>query len=164
MQYPYEPIQLTLIGAFTVGIPSFVLALQPNKDRIKGNFTFNIISRAAPAAICVILNIIIAAIIGRTFQLPHTEISTISVYLTALSCLLLIVRLSIPFNLLRTVMLCISVSGLTLASLFLSELFSITRLSFEALLILLLCAVATVIVFNILYNIIQFIVDKNKDQ
>ncbi len=163
-QYPFEPIQLTLIGALTIGFPSFVLALQPNKDRIKGNFTFNIISRAMPAAICVISNIIIAAVIGRTFGIPHPEISTISVYLTALSCLLLIVRLSVPFNLLRTVMFCISVSGLALAGLFFGKLFSITLLGFESLLIFLLCAIATIIVFNILYSIAQYLIDKNKNQ
>ena len=62
MQYPFEPIQLTLIGGLTIGLPSFVLALQPNKNIVKGNFTFNIIARALPAALCVALNIIIAEI------------------------------------------------------------------------------------------------------
>ncbi len=36
--YPFEPIQLSLISTVTIGIPSFVLALEPNKERIKGNF------------------------------------------------------------------------------------------------------------------------------
>ena len=48
--YPFEPIQLTLVGALTVGLPSFVLALQPNKDIVKGNFTVNIIARSLPTA------------------------------------------------------------------------------------------------------------------
>ena len=50
LQYPFEPIQLTLIGGLTIGFPSFVLALQPNKNIVRGNFTKNIIARALPAA------------------------------------------------------------------------------------------------------------------
>lgn len=37
-QYPFEPIQLSLISITTIGIPSFMLALEPNKERIKGRF------------------------------------------------------------------------------------------------------------------------------
>lgn len=46
MPYPFMPIQLTLISTVTIGIPSFVLALEPNKERIKGKFLRNVISRA----------------------------------------------------------------------------------------------------------------------
>ena len=46
MPYPFMPIQLTLISMITIGIPSFVLALEPNKERIKGNFLRNVISKA----------------------------------------------------------------------------------------------------------------------
>ncbi len=42
-QYPFVPIQLSLIGAVTVGIPSFFLALEANKSRISGNFLLNIL-------------------------------------------------------------------------------------------------------------------------
>lgn len=46
MPYPFMPIQLTLISMVTIGIPSFVLALEPNRERIKGNFLKNVISKA----------------------------------------------------------------------------------------------------------------------
>lgn len=46
MPYPFMPIQLTLISTVTIGIPSFVLALEPNKEIIKGKFLRNVISRA----------------------------------------------------------------------------------------------------------------------
>ena len=51
--YPFEPIQLSLISTVTIGIPSFVLALEPNKERIKGNFLRNVISKSLPTALCV---------------------------------------------------------------------------------------------------------------
>lgn len=163
-QYPFEPIQLSLIGALTIGFPSFVLALQPNKQRVSGNFTFNIISRAAPAAICVIANIILTSVIGGMFGIPHSEFSTISVYLTALSCLLLIARLSFPFNLLRFGMFCVSVSGLVIASVFFGSFFSLAPLSTGGLIFLIICTLLTVLVFNLLYDLAHHIIHLNKKQ
>ena len=95
LQYPFEPIQLTLIGGLTIGFPSFVLALQPNKNIVRGNFTKNIIARALPAALCVVINVLAAAILSVTLQMPHAEVSTIAVYVTALTCFLLVLRLSL---------------------------------------------------------------------
>ena len=88
--YPFEPIQLSLIGALTVGFPSFVLALQPNKNIVRGNFTFNIITRAAPASICIALNIILITLLSTTLGISQSEISTMALYTTSLIGLMLI--------------------------------------------------------------------------
>ena len=58
-EYPFEPIQLTLVSVITIGIPSFMLALEPNKERIKGNFLNNVISKALPTAITNVITIFI---------------------------------------------------------------------------------------------------------
>ena len=163
MKYPFEPIQLTLIGVFTVAIPSFVLALQPNKNIIKGNFTANIIARALPAAFCVIMNVILVAITSGFFTLTEAEFSTISVYLTAVSCILLVIRLSIPMNLLRGAMLSISVTGVVIGSLFFGKLFSLVPLSIEGIIVLAIFSLITIIIFNLLYNISQRYVNKYKN-
>ena len=160
-QYPFEPIQLTLIGAFTVAIPSFVLALQPNDNRIKGNFTAKIFAHAIPSAVCVILNIILIISMGSFFGVSNPdELSTLCVYLTALSCFLFVVRLSLPINLLRGVMLAVSISGVVLGSLFFSSLFSVVPLSAQGLIMLAVLAVVTLILFNVMYNINRQIIKK----
>ncbi|MCH5296781.1 MAG: HAD-IC family P-type ATPase [Ruminococcus sp.] len=160
-QYPFEPIQLTLIGAFTVAIPSFVLALQPNNNRIKGNFTAKIFACAIPSALCVILNIIAVICTRNLFGVASdNELSTISVFLTALSCFLLVVRLSLPINLLRGAMLAVSVGGVVLGSLFFSELFSIVPLSFEGMIMLVVLGALTLILFNIMYTLCRNLIKK----
>ena len=164
MQYPFEPIQLTLIGAFTVGIPSFVLALQPNKNIIKGNFTFNIIARALPAVICVVSNIITAAIVCKFIALPTAEFSTICVYTTAISCMLLVIRLSLPVNALRAAMLAVCTAGILVGSIFFGHFFSLVSLSFEGLVLLAILIVATIVIFNIFYNIAQKLIQKYKSR
>lgn len=160
MEYPFQPIQLTLIGAFSVAIPSFVIALQPNKNIIKGNFTFNIIARAMPAALCVILNIIIAAFVSSHISLPTAEFSTVCVYLTALSGLLLVVRLSVPFNILRSTMLVVCSLAIVLGSLFFGNLFSLSPLGFDSLAVFTALSASTVIIFNLLYCEAQKLIKK----
>ena len=164
MQYPFEPIQLTLIGGLTIGLPSFVLALQPNKNIVKGNFTFNIIARALPAALCVALNIIIAEIFCKNLGIEFAQFSTISVYVTALTCLLLVIRLSLPLNALRGAMLFVSIAGIAIAFTFFGWLFSLTMLSTNAIILLAVLAAGTIIVFNILYNIASKLIEENKNK
>lgn len=160
MEYPFQPIQLTLIGAFSVAIPSFVIALQPNKNIIKGNFTFNIIARAMPAALCVILNIIISAFVSAHISLPTAEFSTVCVYLTALSGLLLVIRLSVPFNILRSTMLVVCSLAIVLGSLFFGNLFSLSPLGFDALAVFAALSASTVIIFNLFYCAAQKLIKK----
>ncbi|MCQ2513781.1 MAG: HAD-IC family P-type ATPase [Ruminococcus sp.] len=159
-KYPFEPIQLTLIGAFTVALPSFVLALQPNENRITGNFTVKILSRALPSALCVIINIVAVALISDTFKLNSGEVSTISVYLTALSCFLLVLRLSYPFNLLRIAMLAVSSGGVIVSSLFYKKFFSLTVLSLNGYAILAMLMVFTVLIFYLMQNIADRLINK----
>ena len=51
LDYPLEPSQVSLISMFTIGIPSFVLALEPNKELIRGHFLTNVLVRALPAGL-----------------------------------------------------------------------------------------------------------------
>ena len=48
--YPFIPIQLTLTSVVTIGIPSFILALEPNEELVKPGFMKNILKRAIPPA------------------------------------------------------------------------------------------------------------------
>ena len=163
LQYPFEPIQLTLIGGLTIGFPSFVLALQPNKNIVRGNFTKNIIARALPAALCVVINVLAAAILSVTLQMPHAEVSTIAVYVTSLTCFLLVLRLSIPINALRAAMLAVSLSGLSIAFVFCGKLFNLIFLSPMAILTLCIMACCTLVIFNVFYNVADKIIENDKN-
>ena len=160
--YPFEPIQLSLIGALTVGFPSFVLALQPNKNIVRGNFTYNIITRAAPAAICIALNIIVTALLSDPLGLSHAELSTMAVYTTSLIGLMLIVRLCIPFNAPRGAMLALSTAGIIIATIFFRDFFKLTALSQSALIMQVITAVVIIVLFNLLYHFADKMIEKHK--
>ena len=164
LTYPFQPIQLTLIGALAIGFPSFVLALQPNKSIVRGNFTFNIISRAAPAAICVSLSIILTAALSDLTNISQAELTTIAVYTTSLICLMLIIRLSIPFNPLRIGMLCMSITGFAIAFIFFRNFFMLVDLDGNGLWLLLGFAAGSIVLFNVLYQIADHYIEKFKNQ
>lgn len=52
--YPFQPVQMSLISTAIIGFPSFVLALQPNHERIRGSFLGNVLARSMPGSIAVI--------------------------------------------------------------------------------------------------------------
>lgn len=103
--YPFMPIQLSLISLVCIGIPSFILALEPNKERIKGRFIGNVISKSIPAALTVIINIIIVLILNNFVEFPAEIYSTICVILTVLTGFMLLIKISRPFNLIRGILI-----------------------------------------------------------
>lgn len=53
MDYPFEPIHVTITGWFTIGIPAFVLSLAPNLERARDGFVRRVLRLAIPAGIMV---------------------------------------------------------------------------------------------------------------
>ena len=124
-KYPFMPIQLSLISLVCIGIPSFILALEPNKERVKGKFIGNVISKSIPAGITVVLNIIIVLIINSIYGLPENIYSTICIILTVLTGFMLLLKISRPLNLLRGSLILILIAIFTGCSLNLESLFSV---------------------------------------
>lgn len=151
VNYPFQPLQISLTSAFTIGIPSFVLALQPNHNRIQGKFMKNVILRAWPGSLMVVLNIIILIIFSG--RLTYTEFSTLSVILTSLIGVNLVIRLSIPINALRAALIIFIITGLSVGILCFTELFNFVILSGFSLRLLLILSASSVVVYNVIYSI-----------
>lgn len=102
--YPFQPVQLTLIGALSIGIPSFLLALEKNYGRVKGNFLRHILGRAIPGGILVFLNIL--ASLGFTMLFGYSEAAReTTVFLsTAAASMIVLFYLCIPFTFMRTIL------------------------------------------------------------
>ena len=101
LPYPFIPIQISLIGASTIGIPSFILALEPNNERIKGNFFRNILVHSLPTALTIFINILVLSILTTMNVFSFHEITAICVLTTAYIGFMLLYKLSIPFNKMR---------------------------------------------------------------
>lgn len=134
-QYPFMPIQLTLTSVLTIGIPSFILALEPNHDIVKGHFFSNVLRKAVPGALTIVLNIILIMTLRDIFSISAPQVSTISVLLTGFSGMMLLFQVCRPFNILRRVLFYGMCLGFVIAFIFFKDLFSLSDLTFNMILI-----------------------------
>ncbi|HHV31809.1 MAG TPA: cation-translocating P-type ATPase [Clostridiales bacterium] len=102
--YPFQPIQFTLINALTIGFPSFILALEPNKERIQGKFSVNVLKKSIPGALAMITNIVVLVSIASFFGFNQSQVSTLAVIITGYTGLLILFRICMPFDAKRTVL------------------------------------------------------------
>ncbi len=151
-QYPFQPIQMTLISAFTIGIPSFVLALEPNRDRIKGHFLENVIVRSIPGAVCAVVSILVANMVGYSLGMTYAQVSTMCVLLTSWVGINLVLRLSYPFTPIRVALLVVVVGGTVGGHLLLPKLFSLTPYTWQMGIIILMMAVLSAVAFHYLFQ------------
>lgn len=99
--YPFEPIQLTFISSITIGIPSFILALEPNNERISGSFLANVLKKSFPSALTMILGVLFLMLFKGPLNLTNPQVSTLSVIVAFAVGFMLMFKLCLPFNALR---------------------------------------------------------------
>ena len=161
--YPFIPIQLTLTSVVTIGIPSFILALEPNKEKVKGHFFPNVISKSLPAALTIVANIIITVIARDIFKFSDTETSTICVLLTGLTGFILLYRICKPLNWIRSLLLSLMIAIFFLGVLGLRSVFELAFITPYMGILILTLTVISYITFNFMMNIIEkYVVPKIK--
>lgn len=168
LKYPFIPIQLTLTSAFTIGIPSFILALEPNNDKLKDNFFINIFASAIPTSLTIVINILIIVILGLILKFPTSLISTLSVVVTGFTGFVHLYRVCKPLTKLRLLLIVTLVLFFTLGLVGLKNLFSLTILNAKMLILLLVLFALTLILLKLmtivfekyLYKYIKMIMEK----
>ena len=154
-QYPFVPIQLTLISAFTIGLPSFVLALEPNKDLVRGHFLPNAVVHSIPGAVCAVVSIVVLTIVGNeAIGLDYRQVSTLCVMVVGLLGIMLVIRLSIPFTPLRWGLLVVVIGGLLIGVVGFGWLFDIAPFTPEMWQSFGIAALVNIVAFNYLYNVL----------
>lgn len=155
-QYPFVPIQLTLISAFTIGLPSFVLALEPNKDLVRGHFLPNAVVHSIPGAVCAVVSIVVLTIVGNeAIGLDYRQVSTLCVMVVALLGIMLVIKLSIPFTPLRWGLLVVVIGGLLIGVVGFGWLFDIAPFTPEMWQSFGITALVNIVAFNYLYNVLD---------
>ncbi len=156
--YPFIPIQLTLISALTIGIPSFFFALESNNSRIKKGFLRNIIKRALAGALTIVINTLSILFISNKVKMPYSQISSIIFILTGFTGLVILFKVSIPFNTKRKILFTLMSVLFFLIVLLFGDRLMIYRLSFKNIIILLVFMLITPLIMKF----ISIIVDKAK--
>ena len=110
VRYPFQPIQLSLISSLTIGIPGFFLAMQPNKERVRGNFLRTVLTMAAPGGIAVAVSAIMASALELT-GIAAQDCSTIAVLIAGTIGLVQLYTVCLPMTRFRLAVL----AGMALA-------------------------------------------------
>lgn len=147
--YPFQPIQLTLLG-LTIGLPSFFLVLEPNKEPIKGSFFKKVLKNALPPAIAIITNILFINIISNyIIDLTSEEISTIAVILTGLCNIMALIKISNQNKISHKLIAGIFALVFILAVIFLKDIFLLTNINLKIFLVVLILSVCNYLEINI---------------
>ena len=128
-KYFFIPIQLTLITAFTIGAPSFILALEPNNDLVKGKFLLKIVSKALPTALTVVFNVVLVTLFTNIFHLSYDYQSTLCVFITAMTGFIYLYKICKPFTWLRRALFFTMLGGFIYCVIFQYEFFNLVPIT-----------------------------------
>lgn len=128
--YPFQPIQLTLISTTAIGTPSFLLALEPNTEIIKGSFIRNMMKMAIPQGLAIALCTIACALVAKFTDIPIDSMSTLTTVVVAAVSYFVVYRVMKPVKPWKLAMLGVMIAGFAGAALLFPSLFSLQPLDF----------------------------------
>ena len=158
--YFFIPIQTSLITFFTIGVPTFVLALEPNNELVKGKFLTRIASRSIPVSITVLMNVILVTIASHVFDLSSSEVSTLAVIMTAVTVFLYMIKICLPLTKIRIALLVTMIGGFFACTIFLKDFFYLSSLEWKTVLILGALFLISFIVYSLVNFLITFLFHK----
>lgn len=127
--YPLEPAQVSLISMFTIGVPGFLLALEQNKDRIKGRFITNVMLKALPGGLTDVIAVGALVVCGEVFCISDASIGTIATLVLSVVGFMILFKISEPLNRMKYAVIIGNIAGLVFSGFFLKKLFALTDLS-----------------------------------
>lgn len=148
--YPFAPINLSLISALTIGVPSFFLALEPNYERVQGRFIVSVLRRAFPGGLTNIIMVVIAQIVLGIFAAPMAQVQTICTAILAVTGLLVLFSASQPMGKFRLFIWVMMAVSLIFSFLFLGSIFQLQIVALSTLPILGILLAATPMVYWIM--------------
>ena len=96
--YPFLPIHLTLISAIGVGIPTFILQMEPSFERIQGKFLRNAFLKALPSSLTVFLTAFLYMHFKRMYSISELRFYGIFVFLSGYVYLWTLMKVYQPFT------------------------------------------------------------------
>lgn len=147
-RYPFIPIQLSLLSTLTIGIPSFVLALEFNNNRVKSGFLLNVIKKALPTSILIVFNILIIYLLGMLFSISSNEISTMCVIISAFIGFMHLYNICNKNNIIHRLLIVVLALVFLISYIFFKEFFSFTNISISMGIIIVLLGIESVYLYK----------------
>ncbi|MDO4806352.1 MAG: HAD-IC family P-type ATPase [Coriobacteriales bacterium] len=127
--YPLAPNQVSLISAFNIGLPAFLLAFEPNEKKQEGRFIIEVLLRSLPAALTSFVAIANMMMFAELFDISQTDVGTASTYLLSVVGFLILINIIQPPNCYRVAVLAVCLVGFVFCCGFLWQLFDVYDMS-----------------------------------
>ena len=154
--YPLQPVHLTVIGALTIGIPSFFLAMEPNYERVKGHFLRGVLRRAFPGGLTNVFAVLVCQAFMDIFHLPPDPIATVCAGILAVVGMMVLFQVCKPWNRFRKTIWCAMLLCLTVVFTLLGQLFQLHTGSMETKLVMFTLLLMTPTVFFAMQRLFDF--------
>lgn len=162
-EYFFIPIHLTLITMFTIGIPSFILALESNNELVKGNFLLKVFMKSVPSALTVVFNVIIIKLFEMHFNLDADLCSTLTVFLTATTGFIFLNNICKPYNLLRGCLMAFLLIAFGYCAIYQYSFFNISYINKDTILIFIVLFICSMYIFDKLKALTNYILKKTNN-
>lgn len=162
VSYPFTPKQMLPLESFVIGLPSYVLALQPNKELIRGNFIPQVLKKSVPCALILFANIMSVVLLSNNaVTLSNTEYSSLCTILLSCIGFVNLFWICVPLNWYRW--LAVGVSGACLITIYASgfgAFFTVTDYTFPVVVTLATCVLVTALLITGCHYLNKWLVSK----
>lgn len=128
--YPFEPIQMSLISACAVGIPTFLLAQENNYQKIDHTFLRHVFMNAFPAAVTITGCVFAVMVVCQDVYHSNTMLNTACVLVTGWNYMAALKTVYAPLNRYRKVIIYSMQCSFFLAAVVLQNLLALGSLEF----------------------------------
>jgi cation-transporting ATPase E len=150
--YPFIPVQMSLVSTAIIWVPSFILALEPNHDIVRGKFVGNVLRKSLPASFAITVMMFATLVISRVLGWDDGTLSSTCMFEMFAIGAALIYKISAPLNVLRGFVLAlvcaIAVLGCTVFGWF----FSVSAPTLNSVAVALCAAAVGIILFVRTYD------------
>ncbi len=143
VNYPLEPSQISLISLFTIGVPAFIMSLERNTDRIQGHFLSNVLFKALPGGLTDFIVISGLYLFCVQFGVNETDLSTACTIVLAIVGMMVLYQIASPMTRFHWLLWFTMAAGLIYCMIFMRNIFGITSISKNCLMLLVIFAIVT---------------------
>lgn len=135
-QFPFIPIQITLIDLAIEGYTSFFLSFEENQKRIKDTFLRSVIRNVWIYSVTIITNIIIMYLLYKPLGIKYDEATTVMYYIVGFVSILAVIKACRPFNKLRAFLASTTAVGFFVATILFKNLLQLSSIGSTAMIVL----------------------------
>ena len=149
MEFPFIPIQITLIDLAIEAYTSFFITFEKNEKKIKGTFLKTALTNALPFALVIILNIVFLTVMGTRFGIEYSSLKTMMYLLIGFVSILAVQEVCTPFNKIHAFLFSTTAVGFYTAVLLFHNILKVDLIDNKALIITGILAIISYVLINI---------------